>query len=521
MVRATDPAGIPSVETAETANSDTVKVVITVTDVNEAPAVDGDATATFNEDTGDIATVLDTYTANDEDDDGNPHPGAVTGWSVNGADGSKFDISAAGALTFKKKPDYENPTDANEDNVYEVTVQASDGKLTGMKKVKVTVENAEEVGVVTLSKVQPVVGIPVTASLTDPDGSISKLTWQWNDGSDDIADANSDTYTPVAGDVDKTLKATASYFDGESAVDAATKKAAEADSDNNVERDTRNNPPKFGDEDPDTDGVQNDSATRKVEENTKALAGNDDDDSADDASADNVGGAVTATDTKANGDPETLTYSLGGADASKFRVRDNGQIEVAAGTELDYETKDTYMVTVMAEDPLGASASIPVTIMVTNVDEMPEIMLGGLAISGPARVEYAEDRRDAVATYRASGPESANARWSLEGDDAGDFIISSDGELTFLRAPDSENPADGNRDNTYMVTVKADDDTYMDTHEVTVMVTDVEDDTGSGSAPTVEQIEQAILDALVGGISDTERDEIEKLILAFVLAQQS
>ena len=37
-----------------------------------------------------------------------------------------------------------------------------------------------EVGVVTLDKLTPVVGIPVTASLTDPDGGISKLTWQWS-----------------------------------------------------------------------------------------------------------------------------------------------------------------------------------------------------------------------------------------------------------------------------------------------------------------------------------------------------
>ena len=33
---------------------------------------------------------------------------------------------------------------------------------------------------VTLSKTQPRVGIAVTASLTDPDGSISGLTWQWS-----------------------------------------------------------------------------------------------------------------------------------------------------------------------------------------------------------------------------------------------------------------------------------------------------------------------------------------------------
>ena len=52
-------------------------------------------------------------------------------------------ITADGDLTFKKKPDYEKPTDADMDNVYEVTVQASDGKLTGMLKVKVTVTNEE------------------------------------------------------------------------------------------------------------------------------------------------------------------------------------------------------------------------------------------------------------------------------------------------------------------------------------------------------------------------------------------
>ena len=52
-----------------------------------------------------------------------------------------------GELKFKKKPDYEKPTDADMDNVYEVTVQASDGKLTGMLKVKVTVTNENEDGV--------------------------------------------------------------------------------------------------------------------------------------------------------------------------------------------------------------------------------------------------------------------------------------------------------------------------------------------------------------------------------------
>jgi hypothetical protein len=214
VVRATDPAGIPGADTAETENSDTVTVVISVTDKNEAPVVDGDDPQTFNEDSGDITSPLATYTAVDPDADA-PDPT----WTVGGADGSKFNIGnesggTPGQLKFKKKPDYEMPTDANMDNVYEVTVQASDGKLTGMRKVKVTVENADEAGVVTLSKTQPRVGIAVTASLTDPDGSISSLTWQWSNNDGDITDANSDTYTPVAGDVGDTLTATASYTDG-------------------------------------------------------------------------------------------------------------------------------------------------------------------------------------------------------------------------------------------------------------------------------------------------------------------
>ena len=98
-------------------------------------------------------------------------------------------------------------------------------------------------------------------------------------------------------------------------------------------------------------------------------------------------------------------------------------------------------------------------------------------------MSYAEDRRDSrmVATYSATGPESANATWDLSGDDAGAFSISSGGELTFRSGPDFESPADDGTDNVYMVTVEADDGTYTATRNVVVTVTDVEDD-----APVIE-----------------------------------
>ena len=103
------------------------------------------------------------------------------------------------------------------------------------------------------------------------------------------------------------------------------------------------------------------------------------------ASAQNIGTPVTATDfiTATDGvqTPEILTYSLGGADAASFSIdRTNGQLSTKA--ELDKETKDTYVVTVTATDPSGETDTVTVTIKVTNVDEAPEIMVGGLGDIG-------------------------------------------------------------------------------------------------------------------------------------------
>ena len=121
--------------------------------------------------------------------------------------------------------------------------------------------------------------------------------------------------------------------------------------------------------------------------------------------------------------PEILTYSLGGPDAASFSInRAAGQLSTKA--DLDKETKDTYVVMVTATDPSGETATVMVTITVTNVDEPPEIMEGGLAISGMSRVEYPENGLVAVATYTATGPDAAMATWMLEGDDAGDFMFS-------------------------------------------------------------------------------------------------
>ena len=89
------------------------------------------------------------------------------------------------------------------------------------------------------------------------------------------------------------------------------------------------------------------STTRSVAENT--------------ASGQNIGAPVTATDADTS---DTLTYTLGGTDAAAFGiVRSSGQLQTSA--PLNFETKDSYAVTVSVSDGDGGADSINVTIDVT------------------------------------------------------------------------------------------------------------------------------------------------------------
>ena len=78
---------------------------------------------------------------------------------------------------------------------------------------------------------------------------------------------------------------------------------------NAIGEDTRNLPPAFVDQDDETPGTQNQTAVRKVSENTEAGM--------------NVGNPVTAKDLDPNSDP--LIYTLEGADAGLFDVGEDDQ----------------------------------------------------------------------------------------------------------------------------------------------------------------------------------------------------
>ena len=122
---------------------------------------------------------------------------AICEWSLTGPDAADFNIAKEdttfGQLSFKKAPDYEKPIDADMDNMYMVTVVVTDSgknKLTATRDVVIEVTNVDEHGSVTYSSVQPLVGVPFTATLSDPDGMTTDVKWQWwrtTDGDADVS----------------------------------------------------------------------------------------------------------------------------------------------------------------------------------------------------------------------------------------------------------------------------------------------------------------------------------------------
>src|SRR5207247_1830710 len=100
----------------------------------------GGATAAVN--VAENTTAVTTVTATDADSPAPTLTYSITG----GTDAAKFTIDAGtGALRFSVAPDYEAPTDADSDNVYEVTVQVSDGTGgTNTQAISVAVTNINE-----------------------------------------------------------------------------------------------------------------------------------------------------------------------------------------------------------------------------------------------------------------------------------------------------------------------------------------------------------------------------------------
>ena len=335
------------------AASATITVTITVNDVDEPPVLSGPDVVDYPENGTDAVAQ---YTATD------PEGVTITDWSLEGDDKDLFEISRTGELTFKSPPNHDIAGDNDGNNIYLLTVTASDGTTPVTLDVEVTVSNvneapefpASETGDRTVAEntaADQDIGDPVAA--TDPDDG-DTLTYTLG-GADAASFAIEETTGQLKTKDTLNYEAKPSYT---VVVTAADTSGLSVTITVTVTVTSVNEPPEF------TDGA---TASRSVAENTPA----DQD----------IGVAVAATDPET----DTMTYTLGGVDAASFAIDEStGQLKTR--DPLDHETKASYSVTVSVSDGKdidgnndpSADNTIDVTITVTDLDEDGNVILSSL-----------------------------------------------------------------------------------------------------------------------------------------------
>ena len=369
---------------------------------------------------------------------------------LSGEDAEAFQIvSSTGQLRVNE------PLDFEEKSSYMVTIEVHDRRnaagqssthVDDSQDVTIEVTDVEEDGTVTVStptnRVQT--GVPATAELTDPDGSISGLTWQWarSPNRSDWTDFPAgNAYTPnETDDEGNYLRATASYSDGH-----GSDKTAEVETARVSAAPPANTAPVF----PDTE-----DGKRSIEENS--------------GPGTLVGEPVTARDFRGG----TLSYSLSGSDSQAFTVDPaTGQLSVANGAMLNYETKRSYSFTLRVSDGQDQDGtpdsnvsddSITVTVELKEVNEMP-------VVTGTEERAYTENGTGSIGRYTATDPERDPVTWSVAGDDGESFVITDRGLLYFKEPPDFESQE------IYTVSAEASDGELTGSLEVTVTIADQEE----------------------------------------------
>ena len=189
---------------------------------------------------------------------------------------------------------------------------------------------------------------------------------------------------------------------------------------------------------------------------------------------------IEATDDSSS-EGDGLTYSLsGGEDQGLFAVdAATGVLSFLSAPDfenpLDAGNDNGYAVEVALTDAGGLSTTQLFNITVTNENEAPTIVTNG-AVNVPENTTLVVD----IEATDDSSSEGNGLTYSLSGGaDQGLFTIdATTGVLSFLSAPDFENPLDAGNDNGYAVEVTLTDAGGLSTAQLfDITVTDVNDPT--------------------------------------------
>ncbi len=181
IVRASDGTG----------GTDTQAIAVTITSLNDnSPVITsngGGATVAIS--IAENSTAVTTVTAADVD-----LPAQTLMYSISGgADAALFTIDGStGALRFLSAPDREAPADFDGDNVYLVTVRASDGTLTDTQALSITATDLDEFDVGLMADTNAAANsvnenapngtlVGITASASDADATNSTIAYSLDD----------------------------------------------------------------------------------------------------------------------------------------------------------------------------------------------------------------------------------------------------------------------------------------------------------------------------------------------------
>ena len=366
----------------------------------------------------------------------------VIGYSLSGNDAEKLSISTSGAITFKTNPDFENPTDTNSDNSYEITVEASDGTDSISDDLVITILDVENEG-------NPIIEGLSSQSVNENESINISFT---------VTDPQNDTITYSLSGVDKDLFTLT--FDGLNASLTSSSKDYEApeDSDsNNVYLVSVN----FSDE-LNTTSQEIEISVSNINDNNPIITSSD-------TFIVEENQTAVATLTASDEDNDDLTFSISGGDSSVLDITESGVLTFKEAP--NFEAKNTYSITASVSDGTN-SASQGLVINISNVNEAPVWNIPAISF------EYQENTFNVESIDipdDVSDEDGDSLTYSLTGEDASAFEISGN-VVRFRGAPDYENPIDSDGDNVYVVNAVASDGSLETVSpEFTVIILNVND----------------------------------------------
>ncbi len=171
-------------------------------------------------------------------------------------------------------------------------------------------------------------------------------------------------------------------------------------------------------------------------------------------------------------DGDILTYSLLDSAGGCFDVNSlTGEISVANGSLLNFETDSSHVITVHITDTVDGDYQEDITIQVIDINDATVITSDG---GGESAAIDVPENTTLVTTVTATDEDGDQIEYTISGGaDAAMFDIDGNtGVLTFLSAPNFESPADANADNIYELQVSADDQhNGIDSQDLSLIMT--------------------------------------------------